>query len=351
MVNREALMKELRLKVANVPRVSLAALPTPLHDAPRLSEALGGPRILFKRDDLTGLAFGGNKTRMFEFELAQAMERGADTIVAGSAVQSNYLRQLAAACNRLGLEAHFILHKVRGDKDLELQGNLLLDLMLGAHVRIIEENFQATGDLGPINGLAEVLRDNGRNVYIPWWETAHLNAIGYVNCALEMAEQLECLGVERGFLYMASTSASQAGLELGFRHMAIDISIVGFNPEDWFADTRPEMARYANEAAEHLGLDIRLEPDSLVNTNAYIGERYGVPTQECLEAIKLVARTEGIFLDPVYTGKAMAGLIDHVRKGEPTKGGDVIFLHTGGNPALFAYAESFGDLTVHLTKC
>lgn len=149
---------------------------------------------------------------------------------------------------------------------------------------------------------------------------------------------------------MASTSASQAGLELGFRCMGMAISIAGFNPEDWFADARPEMARYASEAAEHLTLDIRLEPESFVNTNAYIGERYGVPTKECLEAIKLVARTEGVLLDPVYTGKAMAGLIDHVRKGELTNGDEVIFVHTGGNPALFAYSEDFGDLTEHLTK-
>lgn len=347
---REELIEELRLEIAKLPRVSLAALPTPLHDAPRLSEALDGPRILFKRDDLTGLAFGGNKTRMFEFELAEAMKQGANTIVAGSAAQSNYLRQLAAACNRLGLEAYFVGSKIRGDKDLGVQGNLLLDLLLGAHVRIIEENFQAQGNLEPVNTLAEELRERGRKVYIPWWKTAHLNAIGYVNCAIEMVEQLELLDFERGHLYMASTNASQAGLELGFRYLGIGISIVGFNPEDWFEDTRPDIARYANEAAKHLGLDLRFTPDGLVNTNEYIGEGYGVPTEECLEAIKLVARTEGIFLDPVYTGKAMAGLVDHIRKGKLTKKDKVIFLHTGGNPALFAYNEDFGDLTKHLTK-
>lgn len=344
------LMEELRAKIAKLPRVSLGALPTPLHDAPRLSEVLGGPRILFKRDDLTGLAFGGNKTRMFEFELAEALKQGADTIVAGSVVQSNYLRQMAAACSRLGLEAYFVASKIRGDKDLQVQGNLLLDLLLGAHVRIIEENFQAEADVQPVNALADELRERGRKVYIPWWNTIHLNAIAYVNCAVEMAEQLEVVEFGRGYIYMASTNASQAGLELGFAYLGADISIVGFNPEDWFEDTRPDIARYANEAAEHLGLDTRLEPHRLVNTNDYIGEGFGVPTKECLEAIKLVARTEGILLDPVYTGKAMAGLVDHITKGKLTQNDNVIFLHTGGNPAVFAYNEDFGDLTEHLTK-
>jgi D-cysteine desulfhydrase family pyridoxal phosphate-dependent enzyme len=344
------LMEQLRSKIAAFPRVSLADLPTPLHEAPRLSKALGGPQILFKRDDLTGLAFGGNKTRMFEFDLAEALKRGADTIVAGSVVQSNYLRQLAAACSKLGLEAHFVASKVRGDKDLRIQGNLFLDLLLGAHVRIVEEDFLTQRKLQLREALADELRAKGRKVYIPWWGTAHLNTIAYVNCALEILEQLNGLGTGPNCLYLASANASQAGLALGFRYLKANISVIGFNPEHWYPDTRPEIGRYANEAAKHLGIDVEFSPDDIVNTNDYIGEWYGMPTEECLEAVKLVARTEGILLDPVYTGKAMAGLVDHVRQGKLGKGDTVIFLHTGGNPALFAYHEDFGNLTENLAK-
>ncbi|MGQ9585374.1 MAG: D-cysteine desulfhydrase family protein [Anaerolineae bacterium] len=346
----EDLMEQLRSKIAAFPRVSLADLPTPLHEAPRLSKALGGPQVLFKRDDLTGLAFGGNKTRMLEFDLAEALKRGADTIVAGSVVQSNYLRQLAAACSRLGLEAHFVLSKVRGDKDLRVQGNLFLDLLLGAHVKIVEEDFLTQRETKVREALADELRAKGRKVYIPWWDTAYLNSMGYVNCALEILEQLNGLGIRPNYLYVASANANQAGLVVGFRYLKANISVVGFNPEHWYPDTRPEIARYANEAAKHLGIDVEFSPDDIVNTNDYIGERYGAPTKEGLEAIKLVARTEGILLDPVYTGKAMAGLVDHVRRGKLGTDDTVIFLHTGGNPALFAYHEDFGNLTENLAK-
>lgn len=344
------LMEQLRSKIAVFPRVPLANLPTPLHEAPRLSRALGGPTILFKRDDLTGLAFGGNKTRMFEFDLAEALRQGADTIVAGSVVQSNYLRQLAAACAKLGLEAHFVVSKVRGDKDLRVQGNLLLDLLLGARVKIIEEDFPAQREMRVREALADELRAKGRRVYIPWWGTAYLNTMGYVNCALEILEQLNGLGVRANYLYLASANASQAGLVVGFAYLKADISVIGFNPEHWYPDARPQVAQYANEVARHLGIDIVFSPGEIVNTNDYIGERYGVPTEGCLEAIRLVARTEGILLDPVYTGKAMAGLIDHVRQGKLGSDDTVIFLHTGGNPALFAYSDDLGNLTENLAK-
>jgi len=337
--------KELEDRIAKFPRVRLANLPTPLHEAPRLSEALGGPKIFLKRDDLTGLAFGGNKTRMFEFDLAEAINQGADTIVAGSVVQSNYLRQLAAACSKLGLKAYFLLSKVRGDEDLEIQGNLLLDLLLGAHVKIVDEDFPAQRRMKMREALAAELEAKGHKVYIPWYKTKYLNTIAYVNCALELVDQFENLGIEPSYLYLASANVTQAGLIVGFRYLGIDVKVVGFNPEHWIADARAEVAEYANEAANRLGLDIHISASDVINTNKYIGEAYGVPTKECLDAIKLVARTEGILLDPVYTGKAMAGLIDHIRKGKVKTDATVVFLHTGGNPALFAYNTSFGDLT------
>ncbi len=344
------LMEKLRSRISRFPRLNLANLPTWLHEAPRLSSELNGPRIFFKRDDLTGLAFGGNKTRMFEFDLAEALDRGADTIVAGSSVQSNYLRQLAAACNRLGLEAYFIASKVRGDQDLEVEGNLFLDLLLGAHVKIVDEDFPTQGKLKLRDALAKELRAKGREVYIPWWDTQYLNTIGYVQCAVELGEQFETLNVLPDYVYLASANATQAGLVLGFKYLEISTCVVGFNPEHWCVDARPGVAEFANEAADRLGLTAHVSVDEVINSSEYIGKAYGIPSEGCLEAIRLVARTEGILLDPVYSGKAMAGLIDHVRKGKVKKGDVVVFLHTGGNPALFAYRHDFSNITDNLAK-
>jgi 1-aminocyclopropane-1-carboxylate deaminase/D-cysteine desulfhydrase-like pyridoxal-dependent ACC family enzyme len=171
---------------------------------------------------------------MFEFDLAEAIEQGADTIVAGSVVQSNYLRQLAAACSKLNLSAHFLLSRVRGDRDLELQGNLFLDLLLGAHLQVIAEDFPTQRRLGLRKALAEELRAKGREVYIPWLNTGYLNTIAYVNCAIELLEQLQELEVTATHLYLASANATQAGLVLGFEYLRSDISVVGFNPEHWY---------------------------------------------------------------------------------------------------------------------
>jgi len=338
-------VQELLRRIEKIPRVRLAYLPTPLEEVPRLSQALKGPQIYFKRDDLTGLASGGNKTRMLEFVLGHVVETGADALVAGASVQSNYCRQIAAACSKLGLEVYLVLRKVHGDKDLQPQGNLLLGLLAGANVEIIEASTPSE-QMCVLEEMAADLRAKGRHPYLFRMdnsEDAGLAAIGYVNCILEIYEQLKNMGVEPDHLYLASSGATQAGLALGAKYLGLDFPIVGINPHSkiWKEDAPSIVAAIADLAAKTLGLDIQMKASELISYSNYIGTGYGESTQEGIEAIKLVAEKEGIFLDPVYTGKAMAGLIDHVRQARIKAGERVIFLHTGGFPLLFAYSEDF----------
>ncbi len=333
---------ELKALIDRLPRANLAKLPTPLEEAPRLSKALGGPRIFFKRDDLTGLALGGNKTRMFEFTLGESLQKGVTTIVAGAGVQSNYCRQLAAACSKLGLGLHLILRRTLGEVNIELQGNLLLDLMFNAEVEIIEADVLEQKRV--IEDVAKRLAKEGHQVYMGRKSDLAdlgLEAVGYVNCALELCNQLEEQDLEINRLFVSSSTTTQAGLVLGAKYLNSDFQIVGVNPVDWIEDVPSEIARIANEAAMRLGVNLSVNPSEIVNLGEYVGEGYGKLTPEGVEAIKLVARTEGILLDPVYSGKAMAALIDRIHKKEFKSDETVLFLHTGGFPALFAYNKDF----------
>jgi len=334
--------RELKVLIDRLPRANLAKLPTPFEEAPRLSEALGGPRIFFKRDDLTGLALGGNKTRMFEFTLGEALQQGATTIVAGAGVQSNYCRQLAAACSKLGLGLHLILRRTPGEVDIELQGNLLLDLLFNAKVQIIEADVLEQKRV--IDEVAKRLVEKGHHLYMGRKSDRAdlgLEAIGYVNCALELCNQLAEQAVQINRLFVSSSTTTQAGLVLGAKYLNADFQIVGVNPVDWIEDVPSEIARIANEAAMRLGVDLSVTPSEIINLGEYVGEGYGKFTPEAVEAIKLVARTEGILLDPVYSGKAMAALIDGIHRSTIETDETVLFLHTGGAPALFAYNKNF----------
>jgi len=336
MVNMEQ-HEKLVDSISRLPRIKLAHLPTPLEEVPRLSRALGGPRIFFKRDDLTGMPLSGNKTRMFEFSLAKAIEEGAEVVVQSNAVQSNYSRQLAVACAKLGLEAHLVLRKARGDKELSVQGNLLLDLLAGAKVELVDADVSEQRRLKMKK--ADELRKAGRKVYVARGtdrDTA-VEAVAYVECALELYEQLEKLEIESDYLFLSAHDTTQAGLLVGTKYLGINTQIVGTNMFNH--DSVPLIAKVVNDIIELLGLDLTIRSDEVINTTDYVGEGYGIPTPEGLEAIKLVARTEGICLDPVYTGKAMAGLIDYVRQGKVKENQTVVFLHTGGFPSLFAYNE------------
>jgi L-cysteate sulfo-lyase len=329
----------LQSRIDELARIHIAHLPTPLEFCPRLTEALGGPKIWIKRDDCTGLAFGGNKTRQLEFIFAEAQQQGADTIVIGAGSQSNWCRQTVAAACKLGMKTVLIL--VHGVKGASLQGNLLLDHLLGADVTIVEgEDLQQLPPL--LEERAEMLRRKGRKPYLmnPFGlPTLSLAAVGYVNAFLELDTQLRQQGIEANHIYLAGANITPAGLALGVKALGRKTRVIGITPILWDEDRSTDIARITNATAERLGLNFYFRPEEIYNEDSYVGERYGVMTTECREALKLVAKTEGIILDPVYTSKAMAGLIDHIRQGRISENEIVIFLHTGGTPALFAYAE------------
>ncbi len=345
-------INQLRKKIGTNPRVKLAVLPTPLHELKRLSDFFDGPRIFIKRDDLTGLTFGGNKTRMFEFLLARAIHEGADCVVGGAAVQSNYCRQLTAACNMLGLETYLVLRRIRGMKDDNIQGNLLLDLIAGAHVHIIDAD--QNGQRKAMYELADKLKKKRKNPYIVRMANDRdltPDVAAYIECFCEIIEQCNDLRILPTRIYVSSYDSTQAGLEVGRRALGSDVRIIGITPAIWDTEASECISRYANQAAQNLDLDVRINAKEVYSSSEYVGKSYGIPTAEGIEMIKLMARKEGIFLDPVYTSKAFAGFRDHIERGEIGKDENVVFLHTGGNPALYAYVQEldYEELQTHLS--
>jgi D-cysteine desulfhydrase family pyridoxal phosphate-dependent enzyme len=330
---------ELQARIDALPRVRLAHLPTPLDHCPRLSEALGGPDIWIKRDDLTGLAFGGNKTRQLEFLFADILAAGADTVVAGAYTQSNWCRQITGAAKKLGLEVALVL--LHGEKGPALQGNLLLDRLMGADVTVVD--LDSMERLTPVlEAKAAALERAGRRPYLvrPFGlDKLVLGAVGYVNGALELDAQLEAGGIEPDFLYLCGANMTPAGMALGLKALGRRTRLINFAPIVWSEPRAVDIARVAAATAARLDLSLPITPADIDNHDEFIGERYGVVTAGGREAMRLLAGTEGIILDPVYSAKAMAGLIDHVREGRIGKGQTVVFLHTGGTPALFAYAD------------
>lgn len=331
---------ELRERLAELPRFPLAHLPTPLEFLPRFSEALGGPRIWIKRDDCTGLAFGGNKTRHNEYLIADALQQEADTVVWGAGIQSNNCRQTAAACAKAGLACHLVLGRGKpADGPDPVQGNLLLDHLVGASVEIVDEAEGPAVDV-KIAQAAERLRGQGRRVYERIPKTVKpLAAISYVAAVIELLEQAGQVDLSPDALYVCSAGSTGAGISLATVALGLAIPVQHITPIVWPWDTQATMTEIANGAAERLGITTRLQPADINVTEEYVGVAYGVPTPACLEAISLLARTEGILLDPSYSGKSMAGLIDHVRNGRFSSDQNVVFIHTGGTPALFAYNE------------
>lgn len=338
----ETRIAELKERLSHVPRVRLAHLPTPLDACPRLSERLGGPAIWVKRDDCTGLAFGGNKTRQLEFTLGDALAQGADTVIQGASSQSNHSRQLAAAAAKLGLSAHLIVKA--DERSHPIQGSLLVDHLMGATIRMVDP---ATNMSEAKEALAEELRAAGRKPYIVGMGATRslaLAAVAYVGAFIEIVEALQAQGETDApdWVYTASQGSSQAGLYLGAKILGLPTRVVGVNPmppSHEAYETQERIVELANMAAEILGVPERIRLDEVINTCDYVGPGYGVPSEAGLEALELLAHNEGILLDPVYTSKALAGLIDHVRTGRVTKGERVVFVHTGGTPALFAYAD------------
>lgn len=333
---------DLRAKLDALPRISLAHLPTPLEPCPRLSAALGGPTIWLKRDDATGLAFGGNKTRQLEYVFADMLSKGCDTIVAGAYTQSNWCRQMSAAAAKLGLEIHLVV--LHGEKGPALQGNFMLFRLLGAQVTVVD--LPSTELLQPyLDRKAEELRAMGKKPYLvaPMdVQNLALGAVGYVDAGLEMHEQFSTAGIDPSALYIAGANMTPAGIALAFKALGRKTRVVNVTPIQWEEDRATDIARIGNRSGAILGMETRLEQGDFESHDQYIGERYGVVNDACRDAIKLLARTEGVILDPVYTGKAFAGLIDQVRQGRFGKEEQIVFVHTGGTPALFAYADDLG---------
>lgn len=338
MVRAPVTAEEILARVAKVPRVSLALIPTPLHEAPRLAEAIGVGRLFIKRDDLTGLAFGGNKTRNLEFRMADAVAKGADVFIAGLETQSNSARQVTAACNVLGMKPVLVL---RHDRDWDGQGNLLIDRVLGADIRWVHaaQTDKAAMDATLI-AVAEEQRALGRNPYVMNHNPAFAmgSAFGYLLCLLEIVEQARDLGIAPTDLYMCSGNKGHAGLVLGKALLGERFRVVAISQH--YADDRASGAlQGARDAAEALGWEVPLSEADVESYDDYVETSYGEPSPAGMAALLLTARTEGLLLDPIYSAKAMAGLIDHVRQGKVGRESTVVFIHTGGQPALFAFKD------------
>lgn len=328
--------EQLRQRLEPLPRLRLAALPTPLDGLTRLSEALGGPRILMKREDLTGLAMGGNKIREFEYSIAQAVEAGCDVLLHGAAAQSNQSRQTAAVAARLGLKAVAV---GRADAHAQPQGNLLLSHLFGAEVHL-----PPAGEQGAtIAAVMQSLRDAGHKPFNTSSDGAAYRGIAYVDGFLELWSQLQGRGIDADAVYVCSGAHTHAGMVVAARALGLRLRFVGISPSarDDAAAAR-SMAQLAAEHCRILDLDVEITPADLESYAEFVGPGYGVVTDGSREALQLVARTEGLLLDPCYTGKAMAGLIAHIRAGWWTPEHTVVFVHTGGTPALFAYSDELG---------
>ena len=311
-----------------VPRLSFAHLPTPVEELPRLSEYLGGPRLLVKRDDQTGLAFGGNKTRKLEFLVAEAQEQGAKMLISAGAIQSNHCRQTAAAAARYGFECTLVL---TGDLPSQPSANLLLDELFGVEIvnvadradrdRILQETFEKADQAGK------------KPYLVPYGGSSPTGAVGYAFAVEELVKQ----NVHADWIVFGTSSGgTHAGLTLGKRLFDYPGKIYGISideDENWL---KTHVSALASDASELLGERIQFTPDDVMATDAYCKAGYGVLTDTEREAVKLFAKYEGLLLDPVYTGRAAAGLIDLIRKGFFKKEESVLFWHTGGQPALFA---------------
>lgn len=325
--------EDLASMVGDLPHLAFAVLPTPVHGLPHLRSVLGGdrkaPHLLIKRDDLTGIALGGNKVRKLEFLVADALTRGCDTLLTAGAAQSNHCRQTAAVGAMHGFETHLCL---RGPEPETRTGNLILNDWLGANLHFAPPGTNVTDTM---HALTEELRTAGRKPYpIPIGGSNAIGATGYVAAVLELVSQ----GIEPDFMVVATGSGgTQAGLEVGVRLAGIKTKVIGVGVAE--PDTiswQVDVANLANETAKHLGSKLKVSPDDIHCPMEWMGPRYGQPTDAGQEALGLLARTEGIFLDSVYSAKAFSALLEWCRTEQFSPNHTILFWHTGGAPSLFA---------------
>jgi L-cysteate sulfo-lyase len=330
------------MHLARFGRVSLGHFPTPLEKMENLTKALGGPQLWIKRDDCTGLATGGNKTRKLEFLVADAVAKGADTLVTQGATQSNHVRQTAAAACKLGMKCFALLERRvtnQGD-NYEQAGNVLLDDLLKCEYEFRPEGLDMNAEG---QAYANALNEKGHKTYfIPGGGSNPIGALGYANAAAELVYQADSIGLKIDKLVHATGSAgTQAGLVAGFHAMNTPIDIVGISVRANKEKQIDNVHKLACATADLIGTRGELERGLVEAFDEYVGPGYGQPTDEMVDAIALLASQEGIFLDPVYSGKGLAGLIGLIRKGYFKSDENVVFLHTGGSAGLFAYQHLF----------
>jgi D-cysteine desulfhydrase family pyridoxal phosphate-dependent enzyme len=315
-----------------LPRVKLAHLPTPVEELTSLSALLGGPRLFMKRDDCTGLATGGNKTRKLEYLVGDAQAQGADTLITEGGLQSNHCRQTAAAARRVGMDCVLVLQRGYAG---EITGNLLLDQIFGARLILVDDS---AGRAAEITRAEAELKAQGRSPYvIPTGGSNGVGALGYANCMREIGDDFDVIVTASG------SGGTQGGLVLGRKLFESPTKIVGISDGEPRAELAEMVLHVAREGAAVLEASLEFSDDDINIYDEYYGEGYGIPTPEMVDAVRTVARTEGILLDPVYSGKAMAGLIDLIKQDVFESDQKVLFIHTGGTPALFAYRETFSE--------
>lgn len=331
--------EEFRNRLERFPRVGLVHLPTPLEPMARLAAHLGGPTLWVKREDLTGLGLGGNKLRKLDTVVALALKEGADTLVSGGVVQSNSQRQVAAVAAKLGLACHLAVYHGRvapPGPDYETSGNALLNRLFGA----ILHDLPWTGERNQaIAALVARLQAEGRRPYlVPYGVSSGLGAIGYASAAVEIAEQSRAAGfVPAAIVHCSGSGGTQAGLALAAAACLPETRVLGIDVDAEPARVRADVIAYAQDAATLLDLPFASQTIKVIAGHA--GPAYGVPHAATIAALKLAARLEGLVLDPVYSAKGLAGLIALVREGRWGPDDHVVFVHTGGAPALFAYRQ------------
>lgn len=336
------------MRLDEIPRVHLANVPTAVEEAPRLAEEIGLGRLLIKRDDNTGLALGGNKARKLEYLMAEAQQMGAQVVLTCGGAQSNHARMTVAAARKLGMECILFLTDPMPDT---FQGNLLLDVLLEAEIRFLPGVTYRELERVMAEEEAKLISQARTPYVIPVGGSTPLGAMGYVSAVRETAQQLKELDAEDAEIVIAlGSGGTLAGLALGSYLFLPEARPIGISVSRRADEARARVEQIANEAAKLVGIGHEPELSRMAVHDQYIGEAYGIPTQEGKEAILLAARTEGLILDPVYTGKAMAGLIDLAREGEigrdrprNNRGRPVLFWHTGGAPGLFAFEGLFRD--------
>jgi L-cysteate sulfo-lyase len=337
------------IDLASFPRARLAHLPTPLEPMERISKVLGGPRLWVKRDDCTGVSTGGNKVRKLEFVLADAMAKGADTVVTAGAWQSNHSRQTAAAAARLGLKCHLLLWNMTGftQQAYRQNGNILLDRL---HDATIHELSGPDGEdvltylNSEVDKYTRRLKDQGSRPYaIPVGASNPIGALGYVECAREIVAQAKDAGLRiDAIVHRSGSAGTQAGLVAGLAVSEVHIPVIGIGGGKAPKDLEEMVFQMATDTAFLLGKPFAVKRSSVVATDPH-PIQYGHLTREVADVIRLFARTEGILMDPAYTGPALVGLIDLIRQGKFARDSNVVFIHTGGTAALFGYVDSFAE--------